>query len=176
MTSMGRVAMTLVARTTSHWPSPPSELVEDHLEAAGQGDQRAVAQKDQRPHEVGPARPETSRSSLLNPAGSPADSSSRSACYPPLWCWSRGWPCWPPGGQVAGCGPATRPDHNDRFAIRWGCRAHLATPSAFLKTGADSSVPGSADVGAGRRPARRVGTEPDAGRRAANPHTARLGG
>src|SRR5215212_7395660 len=34
------------------------ELVEDDLEAPGQGEQLAVAQADQRPHEVGPAGPE----------------------------------------------------------------------------------------------------------------------
>ena len=45
MTSMGRVAMTLAASTTSHWAlAALAELVEDDLEAAGQGEQRVVAQ------------------------------------------------------------------------------------------------------------------------------------
>ena len=34
------------------------ELVEDDPEAAGQGEQGAVAQVDERAHEIGPARPE----------------------------------------------------------------------------------------------------------------------
>jgi hypothetical protein len=75
--------------------------------------------------------------------GSPTGSSLRSACYPLPWRWSRGWPCWPPGAQAAGCGPARRPDQDHRCAVRWAATPTRQPHRPFLKTGADSSVPGS---------------------------------
>jgi hypothetical protein len=70
-------------------------------------------------------------------------------------------------------GRPRRPDHDHRCAVRWGCHAHPAAPSALPQDRCRLVSSRIGDVGAGG-PVRRVGLEPDAGRRAAHPQKARL--
>ena len=85
-------------------------------------------------------RPGAPPQCLTNRAGSPAGSLRRWVCWPLPWRCPVDWPCWPPGGQTARCGPGRRPWYFVATPSD-GAAAPAAAPSANNKQRSPQGAP-----------------------------------